>query len=177
MTKNNPEWIFGYGSLIWRPNFPAIEARAGWVHGWTRRFYQGSADHRGTDEFPGRVVTLLPELNAKTWGMAYRPEPEYAQSILAQLDHREKHGYARHEVIVCPQDAKPFNALVYVATQDNPHFLGPAPLLQMAQRIIDAHGPSGSNREYLFELERALRLKGIDDEHIFTLAEAVRALL
>ena len=54
-----PLAIFGYGSLVWRPDLPHTEAHDGYIVGWVRRFYQGSPDHRGTPERPGRVATLL----------------------------------------------------------------------------------------------------------------------
>ncbi|RZA31933.1 MAG: gamma-glutamylcyclotransferase, partial [Lysobacteraceae bacterium] len=64
-------WLFGYGSLIWKADFPYIERRPASIGGWSRRFWQGSHDHRGTGSAPGRVVTLVAEDGATCHGMAY----------------------------------------------------------------------------------------------------------
>ena len=91
-------WIFGYGSLVWRPAFLHRERCAAWVQGWSRRFWQGSIDHRGVPGSPGRVVTLLRDPAASCWGMAYRVEVTRVEEILSGLDHREKGGYERFDV-------------------------------------------------------------------------------
>lgn len=175
--SEQPAWIFGYGSLIWNPGFEVLERRAGWVHGWMRRFYQGSPDHRGTPEDMGRVVTLLPDAHAQVWGVAYRPAPHELAHIMARLDHREQGGYAHARVRVHAPDGAVLDALTYIATPQNPYYLGDRPLDVMAQRIARAYGPSGLNRAYLFALEDALAQAGAQDEHVTTLAHAVRALI
>lgn len=65
-------WVFGYGSLIWRPGIAFRERRVARIRGWTRRFWQGSHDHRGLPHAPRRVVTLVPEPGASCEGVAFR---------------------------------------------------------------------------------------------------------
>jgi cation transport regulator ChaC len=85
-------WIFGYGSLVWRPAFPHAERRAASVRGWARRLWQGSPDHRGVRDAPGRVLTLVPRPEALCWGVAYRVEDAARGEVLATLDARGRSG-------------------------------------------------------------------------------------
>ena len=116
-------WIFGYGSLIWRPSFPFVDRQAAWIEGWTRRFYQASTDHRGVPEAPGRVVTLLEAPGERCWGMAYQLPVDQLDEILDHLDYREKGGYTRHTVklhfAATESHGLPDEALIYIATTCN----------------------------------------------------------
>ena len=173
MTR--PLWIFGYGSLVWRPAFPHVERRAGCIEGWARRFWQGSTDHRGLPGAPGRVVTLVAEPRAVCWGVAYRVDARDRQAVLATLDHREQGGFVRREVEVCLRepDAGSVGALVYVAGADNPNYLGPAPVSEIAAQVRRSVGPSGPNRDYVLRLAEALRALRAYDAHVFEVAEQV----
>ncbi|MHA7815238.1 MAG: gamma-glutamylcyclotransferase [Pseudohaliea sp.] len=167
-------WVFGYGSLIYKVDFPYLDRRPASIEGWERRFWQGSHDHRGTPQAPGRVVTLIEAPGALCRGVAYRVDP----AVFDHLDHREKNGYVRHRLaITLDGAAEPVPGLIYVATADNPAFLGSAPLAELAAHIAQARGPSGSNRDYLFELARALRALGSHDPHVHELALRVDAVL
>jgi len=170
-------WVFGYGSLVWRPDFPHTERRPGYITGFVRRFWQGSTDHRGVPGAPGRVVTLVPQPEGRTWGTAYHVAPEATDAVLARLDHREQGGYDRHELEVCGADGQAYaTALVYLARLDNPNYLGEAPLVDIAAQVARSHGPSGPNPEYVLRLAEALEQMEIVDEHVRDLASLVRGL-
>lgn len=168
-------WLFGYGSLIWKADFSFLESRPAHIIGWERRFWQGSHDHRGTPQAPGRVATLTERPGAVCHGMAYR----ITQDVLGPLDVREKNGYLR---VVTPlhfddvEEEENREGLVYLAGEDNAAFLGPAPDTAIARQIAESHGPSGPNRDYLLNLAQALREMGHDDPHIFALERELLAL-
>ncbi|KAF9429564.1 Cation transport regulator-like protein 2 [Entomortierella beljakovae] len=191
-------WLFGYGSLIWRPDLEYEDSKVGYIKGHVRRFWQSSTDHRGTEEAPGRVVTLIPyeEFSKRftdhdqhssdeddiTWGVAYKiPESKVAETKV-YLDHREKNGYETQYLdIYQPGNDIPVveKAIVYIGTTDNSEFAGPAPLDHIAQQIFSSHGPSGANKDYLLNLAHSLRIvapTGID-RHIYELEAKVKELM
>ena len=156
-------WLFGYGSLIYLVDFPYLESKPASIEGWSRRFWQGSHDHRGTIESPGRVVTLIEQPGEICGGLAFRVEA----AVFAQLDEREKNGYLRVTTEMTFDDGSNASGLTYLASADNEAYLGEASEYEIAKHICGARGPSGTNSDYLLELAVALRELGLQDDHVF----------
>ena len=172
LVGGQPVWLFGYGSLIYKVDFDYLACKPARIANWTRRFWQGSHDHRGTPEVPGRVATLVVEPNTSCVGMAYKVSPE----VFEHLDHREKNGYLRLTTQLHFADGSEAEGLVYIATEDNVAFLGPASEADIAKHIANSKGPSGPNDEYLLELAKALRELNAQDDHVFTIEQHLLAL-
>jgi cation transport regulator ChaC len=165
-------WVFGYGSLIYKVDFPFKARQPAYIQGWERRFWQGSHDHRGTPEAPGRVVTLIESAGRRCDGMAYC----ISEEVFEHLDYREKNGYRRADTPMRLADGRQVEATVYVADAGNHAFLGPESLPAIAAHIAESHGPSGSNREYLLTLAQSLRELGAHDEHVFALEALLQSV-
>ena len=161
-------WLFGYGSLIYKVDFPILASQPASIKGWKRRFWQGSHDHRGTPDKPGRVATLIEDATANCVGVAYR----VTANEFEHLDHREKNGYLRYEIDIHFDQGhspsyKTIKGLVYIAPTDNHAYLGQAPEEDIAKHIFDSAGPSGENKDYVFSLAESLREMEEYDEHVF----------
>lgn len=170
-------WVFGYGSLIFRPAFPFLERRPGFIRGYVRRFYQGSTDHRGVPGAPGRVVTLIAEAEGRCSGMLYRVDARDRDAVLAALDHREQGGYTRLEVNAFfeGEGGAFVPAITYFAGAENPNYLGSASIVEIAAQVRSARGPSGENADYVTRLAAALRELGVEDEHVFAIERELGA--
>lgn len=166
-------WLFGYGSLIYLVDFPHLEAKPASIRGWSRRFWQGSHDHRGTEAKPGRVVTLIEDAEAVCGGIAYLVEAP----VFKQLDEREKNGYLRFATEMTFNDDTHATGLIYIAAPDNEAWLGEASELEIAQQICAAEGASGTNSDYLLELAVALRDLGLEDQHVFDIETHIMQIL
>ncbi|KAJ3313759.1 Cation transport regulator-like protein 2 [Boothiomyces sp. JEL0838] len=184
-------WIFGYGSLIWKADFPYERKIAGYITGYVRRFWQGSTDHRGTEETPGRVVTLIKyeewqskysEIDAtitddKVYGCLYKIADESKQAVFDHLDYREKGGYEMQTVKVYTNEGV-IESYLYIADYHNDNYLGPSDLDSMAKQIGFTVGPSGNNSDYLLNLCKALREIGAEEDlHLMELEKRVMQLL
>lgn len=172
LADDDQAWLFGYGSLIYLVDFPYLDSRPASIRGWSRRFWQGSHDHRGTPEHPGRVVTLIEDAEAVCGGLAFLVEA----AVFRQLDQREKNGYLRVETEMTFADGSHATGLTYLATPENEAWLGPASELEIARHICGARGPSGENTDYLLDLAHSLRALELDDPHVFAIEAHIRDL-
>lgn len=176
-------WVFGYGSLVWLPNFAFSAKRVGKIYGWERRFYQGNSTHRGQPGKPGRVATLMRDDSGKTYGCAYQLVGR--AQIAAALDHlnmRESTlgGYCLVvEQFVDELTDETKSVLVYTATCSNCQFTGEEPIPDLAKVIAFSRGPSGTNREYLFRLAQWQKenLPHVKDDHLYELERATRKVI
>ena len=177
-NQNEDLLIFGYGSLIFKTNFPYVSWEPAFVTGFTRVLYQASTDHRGVPGRPGRMWTLLPG-NAQTdfaTGILYRIEASDVPTVLEQLDFREKCGYDKF-IVPCYSFDKnsqdPFSpvssrrqlttqAVIYMGTENGDEYLGPGEGIDdIANHVIRSCGPSGPNSEYVLQTSEALRQLGM----------------
>jgi len=137
-----------------------------------RTFSQASPDHRGTPQRPGRVLTLTRARGASTVGAVYYVDAP-AERLLQELDYRERAGYERMSLEVVTDHSKA-HAVTWIAPPGNEHDVGQLPLEQLAEHVRSAAGPSGSNADYVFQLERALRELGVEDPQVSALAALLR---
>lgn len=169
-------WIYGYGSLMWNPEFEYDARRVAMVHGYHRSFCLWSRINRGTPESPGLVLTL--ESGGSCRGLAYRLTRGTNRQELSRLWRREMSlGSYRPRWLECRSGDETFEALAFVVNRRCTGYAGKLPLDTMVQAIATARGKYGSSADYLFRTEAALAEHGIRDERVRQLAERVRTHL
>ncbi|CAI9724471.1 putative glutathione-specific gamma-glutamylcyclotransferase 2 [Octopus vulgaris] len=177
IEKTDSLWVFGYGSLTWKPNICYRKKLIGYIKGFKRTFWQGNMYQRGTKEKPGRVATLVESKNKQVWGVAFEVcGKENIQDALSHLETRETKlgGYRCIETQFHPRDTfdnQTINVICYTATSNNSQYLGPCDTDQMAEQIIWASGTCGTNSEYVLKLAQFIRdyIPEDEDEHLFDL--------
>lgn len=162
-------WIFGYGSLMWRPDFPFAERAAATVTGYHRAFCIASTVHRGTRLRPGLVLGL--DRGGACTGVAYRVSGHDAPSVLAYLRERELiYGVYRETLVTAAlaagASAVAAPAVAYTAERSHPSYTPPRPLAIEAEIIRGARGQSGANLDYLINTVRHLEELGIRERRL-----------
>jgi glutathione-specific gamma-glutamylcyclotransferase len=166
-------WIFGYGSLMWNPEFDYDVRRVGAVYGYHRSFGLWSRINRGTPDQPGLVVTL--ERGGSCRGLCYRLRPDRSREQLSALWRREMSlgSYLPRWLDIHTGEEK-IVALAFVVNRRCTGYAGKLPLETMVHHIATARGKYGTSADYLFKTEEALRHHGIRDERVSRLADRVR---
>ncbi len=175
-TGGGQHWVFGYGSLMWRPGFAFVERASARLHGRRRAFCIYSVHHRGTPERPGLVLGLAPGGSVR--GVAYRIAPGNWPDVRAYLQEREQPTETYVEALVRIRliGRGPVRAVTYLSDTRHPQWAGALSLEAQARLIAGARGLSGPNIDYLRDLVAHLRAEGLRDVGMAKLLERVSAL-
>ena len=167
-------WVFGYASLIWRPEFEAAEQRPARVHGWHRALEMTSRVNRGTPECPGLVFALVPGGSCR--GVVYRIPRERVDAELPRLWEREMpNGVYDPRWLPCQTEAGPVTALAFTLSRSSPNYTGEIDEARLVEVFRSACGRYGTTLAYLLETARCLHSRGIRDRGIERLVALARA--
>lgn len=168
-------WVFGYGSLIWKPGFEPAERQRAVLEGYRRAFCLASIAYRGTPEAPGLVLALERRAEARCRGLALRVAGPGSAAVLERLRIRELVTDAYHEMLlpVALEDGRVVEAFGYVMDPAHPQYRGGLSLDAQASVIATAVGPAGPNRDYLEQTAESLAALGIRDPELDTLVRLV----
>ncbi|MFI4973459.1 MAG: gamma-glutamylcyclotransferase [Caulobacterales bacterium] len=175
MERTDGLWVFGYGSLMWRPGFRYLERMGAVLHGRRRAFCIYSVHHRGTYERPGLVLGLAP--GGATRGAAYRVEEAHWDETYAYLREREQptETYVEARSRVRLTDGRAAEVLIFLSDTSHPQWAGALSLEAQAELIAGATGLSGRNVDYLRDLVAHLREDGVRDRSMEALLGMVEA--
>lgn len=155
-------WLFGYASLIWRPDFEFVERRLAMVHGWHRALKMWSRVNRGTPQCPGLVFGLLPGGSCR--GMVFRIERAAALAMFPALWQREMVlGVYDPRWLACRTAQGPVRALAFTLPRNSPSHTGVLSEAQYRQIFQQARGIYGSTHDYAHTTYQELLRLGIQD--------------
>jgi cation transport protein ChaC len=166
-------WVFGYGSLMWRPGFDHVERHAAWIEGYHRALCVYSHVHRGTPDKPGLVLGL--DAGGSCRGVAFRVAPERKEETLAYLRARElvTHVYHEVEAQVRLDDGRHIAALAYVVDQGHRQYAHGLDREETLRFVRQGVGQSGANADYVRATVEHMRELEVDDAELSWLAQAV----
>jgi cation transport protein ChaC len=166
-------WVFGYGSLMWRPGFDSLERVPARLTGLHRSLCVLSHVHRGTPERPGLVLGL--DRGGMCRGIAYRVAAAKRAKTIAYLRGREQVTSVYRETVrrIELEDAgrRQVDALVYIVDRGHVQYAGQLSPAERLHYVRQGHGRSGPNREYVLEAVRALEALGYRETDLHLLAE------
>jgi cation transport protein ChaC len=169
-------WVFGYGSLMWRPGFEFAEQAPAALIGAHRSLCIYSFHHRGTIEKPGLVLGL--DEGGACRGVAYRVHPEGRDLTLAYLREREQitdvYLEAHKPISLLDGSGRNLEALCYVVDRKHPQYAGRLSIDTQARLVRSAIGRSGANIDYVLNTVRHLEEAGIDDVELMALAAKLK---
>jgi cation transport protein ChaC len=170
--ENEDIWVFGYGSLIWRPEFEFVERRVATLHGYHRALCLWSRVNRGTPETPGLVFGL--DRGGACKGVAYRLASNQVADFFPKLWEREMStGAYLPRWQRCSTEAGPVSALAFVMNRGAPSYISALPREELLAIVRRASGKYGACTEYVVETEAALRQAGIRDRQLESIARAL----
>ncbi len=164
MDRADNYWVFGYGSLIWRPGFGFASARGAQLSGFHRALCIYSRVYRGTPQKPGLVFGLVP--GGTCQGRAFEITPAEWPKVLAYLRERETRVYNEVHSQIRLDDQRTVSALCFVADERHADFANGLALKEQLEMVRRAHGDTGSNRDYVVNTMKHLEELGLVDEHL-----------
>lgn len=168
-----PVWVFGYASLIWRPEFDAVEHRPATVNGWHRCLRMHSRINRGTPERPGLVFALMS--GGACRGLVYRLPDRDLDAQFERLWAREMPiGVYQPRWLMARTSAGTIPALAFTLSRRSPAWTGPMADDHLLDILRHAKGRFGSTLDYLLQTEQALREHGMCDREIERLVRLAR---
>ncbi len=164
-AASRQRWVFGYASLLWRPEFDAAEHRPALVRGWHRALRMRSRVNRGTPQQPGLVFALLP--GGACRGVVYRLRPEQAEAEVERLWAREMPtGVYTPRLLACRTPQGSVTALAFTLSRRSESCLTRLPDAEMLHILRHASGRYGSTLDYLAQTAQALQAQGLRDREI-----------
>jgi cation transport protein ChaC len=171
--NDNACWVFGYGSLIWRPGFSFVRQEPALLRGLHRELCVYSHRHRGTPARPGLVFGLMRGGSCR--GMAFAVDPGRWDEVHAYLSEREMdrgvYLEAQRKLVLAGGETVP--ALCFVADPRHVQYAGRLALGEQLRLVRGGVGESGRNPDYVLETARHLRALGISDRHLDELVAAL----
>jgi cation transport protein ChaC len=171
-TATGDLWVFGYGSLMWRPGFDFEERLPARLVGEHRALCVYSFVHRGTPEKPGLVLGL--DRGGACRGVAFRVAEKSRDAVVAYLREREQVTSVYREVmrsVWLENDARQrVSALAYVVDRGHAQYAGRLSLAEQHRHVLQGHGQSGANRDYVTATVKAIEAEGFRDAPLHQLA-------